>query len=244
MKHISKLILLAVTVLSGCAVVQKPIPSTAQIFSTPDSTVAVAIGKLPEPDQSMMGPQGLLDVAINRANAKAIVTRLQQQDFSAVKKLSEDFTQGLEERQIKVVVVPEIFDATALQKFTEGSGEGIALLDYRPLAKKYGVERLLLIQPTWLGTMRSYQGFIPLGAPVGHVAIIGQLIDLRSNRLQWYAPIVVSTPVSGKWDDAPGYENLMKAVDQSTRDAIVKVRDAFFKVDNTLSTATVVQSAK
>ncbi|MEO6919500.1 MAG: hypothetical protein ABI171_10890 [Collimonas sp.] len=256
MKHFSKIFLLAVTVLSGCAVIQKPIPSSAQIFSTPESSVAVAIGKLPEPDMSMMGAQGLLDLMINKANAKPIVERLQQQDFSAVKKLSEDFTKGLEDRQIKVVVVPGALDTTTLQKFTEGSGDGVALLDYRPLAKQYGVDRLLLIQPTWLGTMRNYHGFIPLGAPVGYVAIIGQLVDLRTNRLQWYSPIVISTPVTGKWDDAPNYDNLMKAVDESTRNATVKIREAFFVPAGTIetaantatstatSTATVIQSAK
>ncbi|MGT2510048.1 hypothetical protein [Cupriavidus basilensis] len=170
----------------------------------------------------MIGAQGILDYAINKANAQAIVERLQRQDFSVVKALPQEFAKGLESRQIKVVLVPEPLDMEQLKKFTEGSGDGVAEMDYRPLAKQYGADRLLLVAPRWLGTARQYYGFMPLGAPEGYVSLVGQLIDLRTNRLQWYEPVRVNTPVTGEWDEAPEYANLMKSVDESTQAAVSK----------------------
>lgn len=219
---------LALGLLGGCAVVQTPIPASAKLFDNRASTVAVAVQKLPEPNQSMTGAQGVLDYAINKANAKAIVDRLQQQDFSAVKNLPQAFAQGLESRQIKTVLVPEPLDTEQLAKFTEGSGDGVAKMDYRPLAKRYGADRLLLIESKWLGTQRNYYAFMPLGAPVGYVSLVGQMIDLRTNRLEWYEPVQITTPVAGEWDEAPDYPNLMKSVDASTQSASAKLRAAFF----------------
>lgn len=219
---------LALSLLAGCAVVQKPIPASTKLFDDRTSTVAVAVQKLPEPNHSMVGAQGILDYAINKANAQAIVERLQRQDFSVVKALPQEFAKGLESRQIKVVLVPEPLDMEQLKKFTEGSGDGVAEMDYRPLAKQYGADRLLLVAPRWLGTARQYYGFMPLGAPEGYVSLVGQLIDLRTNRLQWYEPVRVHTPVTGEWDEAPEYANLMKSVDESTQAAVSRLRAAFF----------------
>ncbi len=219
---------LALSLLAGCAVVQKPIPATSKLFDDRERTVAVAVAKLPEPNQSMVGAQGILDYAINKANAQAIVDRLQKQDFSMVKGLPKEFAKGLESRQIRVVLVPEAIDVEQLGKFTEGSGDGIAAMDFRPLAKKYEADRLLLVSAGWLGTQRNYYGFVPLGAPLGYVSLVGQMIELRGNRLEWHELVQVSTAATGEWDEAPDYSNLMKAVDQSTRAATSKLRAAFF----------------
>ncbi|RZT36861.1 hypothetical protein [Cupriavidus agavae] len=227
-RHYLAGLLLAASILSGCAVVQKPIPATSAIFEQKESTVVVAIEKMPEPGQVMLGSQGLLDIVINRANAKAIVDRLQTQDFSQVSGLPQSFRSGLESRQIKVVMIDAALDTETMPKFTEGSGEGIALRDYRPLAKQYKADKLLLITPRSLGTVRSYYGFMPLGAPMGYIALTGQLVNLSTNKLEWYDRVEVQTAALGEWDQAPEYDNLMKAVDESTRGAVGRLRGSFF----------------
>ena len=63
-------LVLGASVLAGCATVQKPIPATRALFDNKERVVAVAIEKMPEPGQVMLGNQGLLDIAINRANAE------------------------------------------------------------------------------------------------------------------------------------------------------------------------------
>lgn len=221
-------LVLGASVLAGCATVQKPIPATGALFDNKDRPVAIAIEKLPEPGQVMLGNQGLLDVVINRANAKAIVERLQKQDFTTVSGLPEAFRQGLGSRQIPVVMVAEPIDTESMPKYTEGSGEGVALRDYRPLAKKYKADKLLLVTARSLGTVRTYYGFLPTGAPEGYVALTGQLIDLSTNRLEWYERVDVRANAMGDWDQAPEYDNLMRAVDESTRTAASKLRGSFF----------------
>lgn len=227
-------LVLGASILAGCATVQKPIPATPALFDNKDRAVAIAIEKMPEPDQIMLGSQGLLDIAINRANAKAIVDRLRTQDFTTVSGLPESFRKGLESRQIKVVMINEPLVTEDMPKFTEGSGEGIALRDYRPLAKKYNADKLLLVTARSLGTIRSYYGFLPLGAPQGYVALTGQMIDLSSNRLEWYEQVESYTAANGEWDQAPDYENLMRAVDESTRGAVAKLRGQFFMEEDTV----------
>lgn len=221
-------LVLGASILAGCATVQKPIPATRALFDNKDRAVAIAIEKMPEPGQVMLGNQGLLDIVINRANAKAIVDRLQKQDFTAVSGLPESFRKGLESRQITVVMIEEPIDTENMPKFTEGSGDGIALRDYRTLAKKYNADKLLLVTARSLGTVRSYYGFLPLGAPQGYVALTGQMINLSTNRLEWYEKVDTYAGAKGEWDQAPEYENLMRAVDESTRAAASKLRGAFF----------------
>lgn len=221
-------LVLGASVLAGCATVQKPIPATRALFDNKERVVAVAIEKMPEPGQVMLGNQGLLDVVINRANAKAIVDRLQKQDFTMVSGLPEAFRKGLESRQIPVVMIAEPIDTETIPKFTEGSGEGMAVRDYRPLAKKYKADKLLLVTARSLGTVRSYYAFMPQGAPEGYVALTGQLIDLSTNRLEWYERVDTYANAKGDWDQAPEYDNLMRAVDESTRAAAAKLRGAFF----------------
>ncbi|MGO4305003.1 hypothetical protein [Cupriavidus sp. RAF12] len=221
-------LLLALSTLAGCAVVQKPIPASSALFENKTTTIAVAVEKLPEPTQIMLGQQGLLDIVINKANAAAIVERLQKQDFSMISDLGKAFGTGLESRQIKVVMIDKPLDTESLPKFTEGSGQGVALRDYRALAKQYNADRLLLLTPRELGTVRYYYGFLPQGAPVGHVALTGQLVNLSSNRLEWYERVEINTAALGEWDQAPEYENLMRAVTESTRSATSRLRGAFF----------------
>ena len=226
-RHLAGL-LLAASVLTGCATVQKPIPATSALFDNKDRTVAIAIEKMPEPGQVMLGNQGLLDIVINRANAKAIVDRLQKQDFKMVSGLPESFHTGLESRQIKVVMITEPIDTEAMPKFTEGSGDGVALRDYRPLAKKYNADKLLLVTARSLGTVRNYYGFLPLGAPRAYVALTGQLVNLSTNRLEWYEKVDTYADATGEWDQSPEYDNLMRAVEESTRAATTNLRGAFF----------------
>lgn len=225
--HVAAL-LLGASILAGCATVQKPIPATSALFNNKDKTVAIALEKMPEPGQRMLGSQGLLDVAINRANAAAIVERLQRQDFTLVSGLPEDFRKGLESRQMKVVMIKEPIDTEAMPKFVEGSGEGVALRDYRPLAKQYNADKLLLVTARALGTKRTYYGFMPLEAPQGYIALTGQLVDLSTNRLEWYEQVETIVGAQGDWDQSPEYENLMRAVSESTRATTSKLRGAFF----------------
>jgi len=238
MRLLSKLALIGMVALSGCAVIQKPIPASQALFTDHESTVAVVMTKMPEPDARMTGAQGILDIAINRSMAKPIVERLQKQDFSTVAGLPKQMTEGLEARHMKAVLVQEPLDVASMSQFTEGSGEGIARLDYRPLAKKYDAQRVLVLSPVWLGTTRAYHGFLPLGAPSGYVAIIGRLVDLKTNKLLWYQPIEGNEFAAGEWDEAPDYPNLMKAVSSSADYAANRLRASFFMEGTTPTVAT------
>ena len=244
MRLLSKLALIGMVALSGCAVIQKPIPASEALFTDRESTVAVVMTKMPEPNARMTGAQGILDIAINRGMAKPIVERLQKQDFSTVATLPKKMAEGLEARQMKVVLIQEPLDVASMNQFTEGSGEGIARVDYRPLAKQYNAQRLLVLSPMWLGTTRAYHGFLPLGAPTGYVAIVGQMVDLKTNRLLWYQSIESSAAASGEWDEAPEYPNLMTAVSNSTEAAARRLRASFFMEGTTPTVATTASTAE
>jgi len=96
----------------------------------------------------------------------------------------------------------------------------------------------LVLSPMWLGTTRAYHGFLPLGAPSSYVAIVGQLVDLKTNKLLWYQTIESSEFAAGEWDEAPEYPNLMKAVSSSTDDAANRLRASFFMEGTTPTVAT------
>ena len=104
----------------------------------------------------------------------------------------------------------------------------MALRDYRPLARKYKADKLLLVSAASLGTVRSYYGFLPLTPPTAYISLTGQLVDLSTNKLEWYEKVENRNAAKGDWDEGPEYENLMGAVDEGTRAATSQLRGAFF----------------
>ncbi|HKP12537.1 MAG TPA: hypothetical protein VJZ91_10520 [Blastocatellia bacterium] len=198
--------------LSACAgVVRKPIAVDPGFWQDRNAVIGVAAAKMPEADAHMMGQQGLLDVAINRGNAGKMIEQLKRLDLKRAAAIHDNMAAALGRRGFKVEKLQAVDVATLPEFKIDASPELYAPRDFRSLSGK-GVERLLLVSVEKIGTVRSYYGFLPTGAPRAMFAVQGQLIDLKTNKLIWYDRHETTAAIPEPWDQEPDFPNVSATV--------------------------------
>jgi hypothetical protein len=179
--------------------------------------IGVALTPHPEAGAHKVGAQGLLDMAINAGMASELKSHLQTVDVSEFDRIRERFVQELGKRGLNAVALPGYLDPAAYPARGEDAPEVENAYD-RNLAALRTAQKLdavVLLQVRRYGTIRSYYGFIPLGAPAGFFEVQGQMVDLRTGTLLWQTVIPenkASVPATGEWDQPPAYPNLTAAL--------------------------------
>lgn len=233
MKHF-KYLFVAIIVISfyGCAAVKPDIGVKKEFWDNKNSTVGVALVKLPEPMTHKAGNQGLLDLAINNANASDLDIALQKQDISSINQVQDKIVTYLTSRGLKAKKITTPIDIDTLVE-TETSDDGskgvyYAKRDFKPLKKSLGVDKLVMIHVTMIGTIRNYYGFIPTGSPSGYAVINGSVVNLDNNQLEWNQLVTQSVPFSGAdWDTPPEFTALVKAMDTAYKQSQTMLLNTF-----------------
>jgi hypothetical protein len=223
-----KIILLFVlSLLVGCATVTKPVALKSNFWENKQQAIGVAITKSELPTATMTGAQGLLDLAINRGNAKSLIAYLEKLELPKLSSVPTDFATQLQARGFNVKKIEQPIDNATLSKFSGKSETAqFAELDYTKL-KLDGIDRLLVVSVERVGTTRNYYGFIPTGPPQADLALKGQLIDLKTNELLWYISDVSALPIAEPWDQ-PSFENVSTSVKTNVDQGIEKFEQSFF----------------
>jgi hypothetical protein len=203
----------AAALLSGCGPARLAVkPDFWQGLST---RVGVAIAPPPVPGTHKVGAQGLLDMAINSANASGLDGYLQRFQLKSFEPVCAAFVGGLKERGMEAKRLPGFLDPA---QFPEWKGEGVEHpfdRNLSALAQKEGIDVLVLLSVRRFGTIRPYYGFIPLGAPKGFFEVKGQMVDVRTNRLLWQTVVneaAASVETAYPWDQDPNYPNVEAAI--------------------------------
>lgn len=214
--------------LVGCATVQKPVALDNHFWENRQPVIGMAKSVMPKPDAFMTGNMGLLDIAINRGNAKSLIAHLEKIDTSKAQAMDGEFVAQLQARGFQVKKVDQAIDLQKMQKFS-GKSETVqyAEYDFRSL-KSNDMDYLLLLTVERIGTIRNYYGFMPTGAPMADFKYKGYLVDLNTNELKWYVDDVSNMPISEPWDQAPGFQNVTTAVNTNVDRGIDSLGNAFF----------------
>lgn len=177
------------------------------------------------------GNQGLLDEAINSAMAGSLEEHLQRLDASGFATMADQYVEKLDERGFSARKLSQTVEPLKLQPFeATGSGE-FAERDMRPLAEKEGIDTLILLSLQQCGTTRAYYGFIPLGAPKAYCVGKGEMIDLKTNQVQWRAfpeSANATQDVVGEWDEPPHFTNVTAAINRTVTQSQVFVFEDLF----------------
>jgi hypothetical protein len=213
--------------LSACA--QQPVAMSSDFWNNKSATVAIVVVKAPEASMHQQGAQGLLDVAISNGASGTLNDHLKTLKFDEFDSISADLQKRLTARGMTVVGV---YNEYELPKLPSMSGEGpnhkkMAQQDFRSLAATLKADRLLLITPAAVGTVRSYYGFIPLGAPQGAFIVNAEIVDLKTDELLWYHTATPFTNITDPWDEAPNFPNLTDAVFQAMNASRVDILQQF-----------------
>jgi len=220
MKHVvrSWIVLVAsIAVLAGCVTVVPNFSARPVFWERKQAVIGVAVAELPKPTAYKGGSQGLLDIAINNANAGSLETHLGSLDISKVANISDRIVEYLTVKGFKVKQIKDpikISELKELEKDTANAADNPrSSHDFTPLKAKYGIDKLVLITVTQVGTVRNYYGFIPLGAPSGITSMSGKAINLTDNSLEWNQVTTQTVPSADpEWDQPPEYPGLTKSV--------------------------------
>lgn len=214
--------------LVGCATTQKPVALDNHFWENRKPVIGIAKTTAPKPDAFMTGNMGLLDIAINRGNAKSLITHLEKLDTAKVQTMDNEFIAQLQARGFQVKKIDQPIDLQKMQKFS-GKSETTqyAEYDFRNL-KSNDVDYVLLLAVERVGTIRNYYGFMPTGAPMADFKYKGYLVDLNTNELKWYVDDVSNMPISEPWDQAPSFNNVTAAVNTNLERGIDSLGNSFF----------------
>lgn len=223
-------VLLSLAVLVwGCGV--SNIALNSSFWGNKEVKVGVAVAKYPVPGAFRSGSEGLLDAAINASAAGDLRSHLEALDISEFGTVVDSFVVKLNERGLKAKKIAQPIDLEKLSVFDAKSSKTTEK-DMRPLAAQENIDVLILLSATKVGTTRNYYGFIPLGSPEGVCGCTGQMIDLKTNNLDWLAMIdesKVTVSVLGDWDQPPDFKNVTDAVHAAINKARKELATEFFE---------------
>jgi hypothetical protein len=125
----------------------------------------------------------------------------------------------------------------------KGDNPNLTYKDFRPLAEKLGVDKLLVVDIHSQGVMRAYSSYLPVDVPKAHISGAAYMVDLKTNTYLWYTPVRSTKPAEGAWNEPPSFPGLTNAYYQvlaETSDMLVSELTTGAKSssnEKTLSTA-------
>ncbi|HKX43442.1 MAG TPA: hypothetical protein VJO99_19945 [Burkholderiaceae bacterium] len=201
--------------LGGCATpIQPPVPLQASSVSAKNSRVGVAMTPLPKVDTYLPGASCLLCLAaasVANSSLTAYAKTLPYEDLSTLK---DTVAELIRKRGGEAVVISEAIKLDALPD-SSAKGPNLARKDFSSLAKKYSIDKILVIDVAQLGFERTYSAYVPTGDPKGVLRGSGSLVDLKTNTLEWYQPLTVLRSSDGAWDEPPKFPGLTNAYFQA-----------------------------
>lgn len=219
--------LCAAAILTGCVTMQQnPVPfgmASAAADQKP-VRIGVAMTALPKVDTQLPGASCLLCIATAAAANSSLTNYAHTLPFDDVSKLKNDVAELLRKKGFDVVVVPE---PLVLKTIPNASGKtpNAPKKNFASLKSKLGVDKLLVIDISSLGFIRTYSAYIPTSDPLGTLAGTGYIVDLTSNTYDWYLPVNVTKSADGQWKEPPKYPGLTNAYFQ----AVETARDEFLQ---------------
>jgi hypothetical protein len=215
--------------LSGCMTPpQKPVGLTATSLAPSNGRVGVAMTPLPKVDTHLDGAGCLLCYAAASAANSQLTAYTVTLPYEDLPQLKNELADLIKKKGVDVVVISDDLDISSLPDSTS-SEPNAARKDFSAFQKKYGIEKLLVIDISALGMLRTYSSYFPTSDPKGLLRGTGYLVNLKTNTFEWYKPVNVVKSSDGKWDEPPKYPGLTNAYFQTIEVAKDEFRGPFSK---------------
>ncbi|WP_417329931.1 hypothetical protein [Halomonas cupida] len=218
----------AALLISGCANRQAPVAMHQSVWQEKHERIGVTASVVNQPQLYKIGPQGLLDLAINNEMTLDLREAMQDWDNQALKDIPQELAASLEDRGYEVVMIPEPLRIEDFQE-VDNRQDGYSAHDFRPLKPRYQIDKLIVVSIGAHGLTRSYYGFIPTSDPVATVNHLSSVIDLDDNRYLLHQSGSVEQAAEGEWDQPPLYPHLAeaysKAIEQARQDILAEFQN-------------------
>lgn len=213
--------------LAGCATMQQQPRPHADLTRPPQALagqrVGVALVSLPKPGVSVPGAGCLLCVAAAMTANSGLARLAESLGLDEFRPVRQGLVAALRAKGMDAVVIDEEIDLTALPD-SGGNGRDGPQKDFSAIARKYGLHKLLVVQLDRVGFERTYSAYIPRSDPRAVLAGNARLINLQTNRYEWYKPVHASRQADGRWDEDryPGLTNAYYQVLEMGKDDLVE----------------------
>jgi hypothetical protein len=223
------LTLIVVALLTGCVTApQKNVGLSSSALAANNGRVGVAMVALPKVDTQWPGAACLLCYAFASASNSQLTSHTNTLSYEDLPQLKNELAELIRKKGVDVIVIPEDIDLKALPD-NVATGVDISKKDFSSLGKKYGIDRLLVVEISSLGMVRTYSSYVPTSDPKGTLKGKGYLVNLKTNSFDWYLPVDVDKSSEGKWDEPPKYPGLTNAYFQALEIGKDKFREPFAK---------------
>jgi hypothetical protein len=214
----SRILLVLITcagLLAGCATPpQNPVALSANTFNSSQTKIGIAMTTLPKVDTYFPGASCLLCYAAASIANSSLTAQAQTLPYEDLPKLKEMIADILNKKGSSTTILQENIDVSKLPSFGAKGGD-IAPKDFSSLKSKYGIDKILIVNLTTIGFTRSYSAYIPNSDPKASIVGSAYLVDLGTNKYDWYQPIDIMKSADEKWDEPPKYPGLTNAYFQA-----------------------------
>jgi hypothetical protein len=206
-------------VLSACA--GPKVKLDGNYWRSGSKTIAVVMD--PAPAQAAaykVGAQGLLDSAINTMMASGLEGHLKTIKVEEAITVKQDLEAKLNQMGHKTIQIEPLLTYEKLPDFKATSSEGyFSEKDIKSLLKDEKADAIVFIYTPKVGTVRSYYGFVPLGAPEATATFTADMISAGDNKILANFNTTSVSPIEGSWDQSPDYPNVSAAIIKNFRAA-------------------------
>jgi hypothetical protein len=202
---------LCVSLLVGCAVPkQKDIAFKSEVLTTSPAKVGIAMSEIPKADTYFPGADCLLCYMTASAANSSLTDQIRTLPNDDLSTLKESVAEALNKKGVATLIVKEKLDVAALPDGGP-TGENTARKNFTSLKGKYGVDKLLVVSVYSLGVTRRYSSYFPSGDPRATIVAAAYIVDLTTNKYDWYNAISETKGAEGGWDEPPKYPGLTNA---------------------------------
>ncbi len=223
-------VLVAVSViLTGCAVApQNPVGLAPTAIKANEGRVGVAMTALPKVDTEFPGASCLLCYAFASASNSALTTHTNTLSHEDLATFKNELADLIRKKGGEAVVIQEQIDVKTLPDNAK-PGPDMAKKDFSQLQKKYGIDKLLMVEVATLGMVRTYSAYVPTSDPKGTLVGTGYLVNLKTNAYEWYQPVNIAKSSESNWDEPPKFPGLTNAYYQALELGKDQLREPFLK---------------
>lgn len=216
---------LVLVFLTGCATPpQTPVSLAPDTLATKTTRIGIAMTALPKVDTYLPGAGCLLCLAVASAANSSLTAHAKTLPYEDLPGLKDQAAEVIRKKGAQVVVIADDLNIETLPDF-KGTGPNVAKKDFSSLKSKYNVDKLLVINVSTLGFIRTYASYVPTSDPKGVLTGTGYLVNLSNNTYEWYNPVNITKSSDGKWDEPPKFPGLTNAYFQ----ALELGKDSFLK---------------
>lgn len=209
------ILFIVTALLSGCASVpQQSVSLTNEVISPKSGRIGVVMTALPKLETRLPGADCLLCIAAASLMNSSLISHTKTLSYEDLPSLKVEVADALKGVGADVVVIDDELNIASLKSFAK-KGVNVAERDFTPLQEKYNVDRLLVINITALGFVRTYSAYVPTSDPKGQLQGLGYMINLRSNTYDWYQPVSIVKSAAQNWDEPPKFPSLTNAYFQA-----------------------------